>query len=186
MWIVTACPDDPHKVSLKHLLYDVWLNPLWAENVVRNESQKNSISDGSVFKIKLENTEKFIYISDSLLSSATEASTSSLASLSNTSDYSSCFKIVMANSQTKLQNYAISHMSKFIRSYDEQAVRKVYDFTSRATFKMLSDVLKCMKRLCINSFPSVYNPMVQFKEPNEEVQRVSFSFILVIQRIKIN
>ena len=174
MWIVTACPEDPSMVSFKHLLYDVWLKPLIAENVVRNEAQKNCLNHGSVFKIRLRNSKDFVSISSVLLSSATDSDAASLATLSNTSDYASCFKIVKASDRERLQSYAIAHLSRFIQSYDEQAMRKVYDFKPEVLFQILSSALKCMKRLCLNSFPPVYNPLVPFKIPNKDVQWVIF------------
>eukprot|EP01022_Parablepharisma_sp_SALTPOND_P012770 TRINITY_DN1659_c0_g1_i1.p2 TRINITY_DN1659_c0_g1~~TRINITY_DN1659_c0_g1_i1.p2 ORF type:complete len:690 (-),score=70.92 TRINITY_DN1659_c0_g1_i1:11422-13491(-) len=189
MWIVTACPEDPRKVVFKHLLYDVWLKPLFAENVVRGEAQKGSISDGSVLKLRLPGSKDFISVSVSILSSATKTSSGTGASSGNTSDYTCCFKIIQAKEQEKLQNYALSHLTMFIRSYDEQVLRKIYDFTAEATFEMLSGALKCMKRLCLNTLPAAYDPILPFKVPNEAIQRVTIkilSTIIVVQGIEVH
>jgi len=176
MWIVTASPDDPKKVILKHLLYDVWLKPLYAENVVRGESQKGAVSDGAVIKLKLPGRKKFIAVNQTILSSATKAMTGTAISsaLADTSDYPSCFKIVLAKQLEQLQNYSLSHLTMFIRSYDEQNLRKTYDFTAKATFEMLSGTLKSMEQLCLNMQPISYEASLPFQVPNQAIQRVFY------------
>lgn len=170
MWTITACSEDPSMVSFKHLLYDVWLKPLIAENIVRNEAQRDCLNHGSVFKIRLRNSKEFVSVGSSLLSSATDSDAGSLATLSNTSDYASCFKVVKATERERLQSYAIAHLSRFIQSYDEQTMRKVYDFNPEALFETLSRALNCMKHLCLNSYPPVYNSQLPYKVPSKDVQ----------------
>ena len=128
--------------------------------MVRDEQQKRIISNGSVFKLSLPGKKEHINIK-----------TGSDLEL-KTEDYKSCFKVVQANEREELRNAILAHLTMFIRSYDDQALIKTYDFTSQAAFSMLSKVLKSMKRLCLNTLPSVYDSVVPYKIPNEEIQTV--------------
>ena len=67
LWIVTAGKEDSRKVFLKHFLYDVWLNPLLAEKVIRGKTEKGIIMNGSVFKIKKQGSDEYINIKKSCI-----------------------------------------------------------------------------------------------------------------------
>ncbi|MDR3549711.1 MAG: hypothetical protein P4M11_15805 [Candidatus Pacebacteria bacterium] len=173
MWIVTVCPEDRRKIILKHLLYDVWLKPMVAEKVARGEIKGN---DGAVIKLSLCGGKgEHIAIGGAALAAANKHASTGKRLVVNTEDYASSFRVVRASEHDQLRNYTLAQLTMFVRSYDDQALRKVYDFTEEAAFKMLSRVLKSMKRLCLNTMPSVYDPSIPFKVPDESVQRVRYT-----------
>lgn len=174
LWIVTAGKEDNRKVFLKHYLYDVWLQPLIVEKVVRGKNEKGIIIDGSVFKMKKQGSNEFINIKKSVSKWAAAGSNSVVL----TEDYASCFKVIQAKDHEKLRYMVLADLNRFIRVYDEQALRKNYDFTEKCAYRMLSRVLKRLKRLCLNTLPITCDLSLQCKVPSEEIQRVSYYLLI--------
>eukprot|EP01022_Parablepharisma_sp_SALTPOND_P026755 TRINITY_DN647_c0_g1_i1.p1 TRINITY_DN647_c0_g1~~TRINITY_DN647_c0_g1_i1.p1 ORF type:complete len:1484 (-),score=183.65 TRINITY_DN647_c0_g1_i1:5466-9917(-) len=169
LWVVVPKVDDKRKVTLKHLFYDVWLKPMIIENVVRGESQRGIIGNGSVIKLILHGRNEYINIKTSLFLSH-DKSSASQGIITNTEDYARCFKVVQVRDDEQLKYTCLAQLSMFIRGYDEQTLLKTYDFTKQTAFNMLSKVLRSLKRLCRNTLVSVYNPMAPYGAPYEDIQ----------------
>ena len=105
-----------------------------------------------------------------------------------TDDYASCFKVIEAQEHERLRFMVLADLNRFIRVYDEQALRKNYDFTEKFAYIMLSKVLKRMKRLCLNTLPVACDLSLPCKIPNENIQRVIsriLIFLLALSRIQV-
>ena len=143
LWIVTAGKEDNKKVFLKHFLYDVWLNPLIAEKVIRGKTEKGIIMNGSVFKIKKQGSQEYINIKKA----ASKLNSNGDKDTVMTDDYASCFKIIEAEEHERLRFMVLADLNRFIRVYDEQTLRKNYDFTEKFAYIMLSKVLKRIEEI---------------------------------------
>jgi hypothetical protein len=153
----------------------VWLKPLLASKVVREENERGVINDGSVFKMTPQASNTPISIGDVIRAAASnDQNLVEGADPANlTEDYASCFKVIQVGEERRLRDPTLASLVRFLRMYDEQMLRKVYDFTEKAVRKMLSKVLVILKRLCRNQLVTTLQLALPYKVPNPDIQSVA-------------
>jgi len=159
LWIVIPKVESKNEMTLKHLLYDVWLKPLVIENLVRRENQNGILRDGSVIRLINQNDRRYVSLEVARRGEDSESI-----------EYKRCFKIVKVKEEDHLKYVCLAQLSKFIRAYDEEILTKSYNFTKSAGLFILSRVLRNLKRLCKNTLVSVYSPHLRYGVPNTETQ----------------
>ena len=152
------------------------MSPLLVEKVSKGKEEILYLNDGSILKLKTQNTGEYINIKKSLLEPGRLALDIVNAEKA-TDDYVNRFAIIKSNIDEHLRFVNFADLLRFIRLYDEETIRKNYDYTEKYAIQLLSQVLKKLKKICLNSLPSACQISSPSNLPNSETQRVKIKSI---------
>ena len=158
---------------------------------MRADNEEGAISEGSLFKIKVKDTDIQIQLQDknpkklsvpgSITMKAGLPPLDTFTSLDRLQkeemakdDYNKSFKLMIPSEQQQSILLTLSDLARFIRTFDMETAKRQGDYTGDALLRILSKALKRLKLLCINALPATIQQLYPYKEPIESLQRVLF------------
>ncbi|MDR3547173.1 MAG: hypothetical protein P4M11_02650 [Candidatus Pacebacteria bacterium] len=183
LWVGYASSADSSEIVFRHIQYAVWLKPLQLEQLVRADNEEGTISEGSLFKLRVKSLGTYIQIrggKQKRTGSAVPSRESTMLlelqkrKLQAKDDYYKSFKVVVASEQQQIVLFAMADLARYIRTFDMETAKRYGDYTEDALLRVLSKALKRLKLLCINGLPATLQQSCPYKQPLEAMQRVSF------------
>lgn len=142
------------------------------EKVNRGKEDDIFLNDGSILKLKTQSSGEYLNIKKCLLDPGRNVIDGNFTEKA-TDDYVNRFAIIKSKNDQHLLCKNFTDLLQFICFYDEETIRKNYDYTESYAILLLSKVLKKLKKICINSLPSACQISIPSNHPDLDIQRVT-------------
>ena len=151
LWLGFASPFDKTEVNYRHLIYSVWLQPMKLKQIIRAKGEEGKIEDGSLFKLYISSSKKHLEIKEKTPTQKQimiptpkeiEKRTSNNFPKEEVGSYYRSFKTIVPQEHEQLVLRILSDLSKYIRMFDLETLKRMSDFTEESMLKILSRVLK--------------------------------------------
>ena len=154
--------------------YDIRLNPIKIEVVVRDILKQNEFTEDSMFMIKYKHNTYLRFKSknfeDIPMSENKSKKIEAYFGLQPADDFICTFKFMSINESDELNAKFIGEYLKAIINYKND--EGVMDYNSKFEYKMFRGLISELLRFCNNDLEIRINPNEPLKESNEIVQKV--------------